>query len=114
MKFNDLTLWRLQRKTAIYAVPLVLIHLILQYLVFGVETISYETVSVRIQAGVILLVDLALLITVSLHAFVGIRGIVYDYSKDTNSERITNQFIFGLMWIVVTAGSLTLFAFWKD
>ena len=66
----DLKLWRLQRSSAVFVLVLVIVHLILQFIVFNSDAITFLEVSDRIKSGFILAVDVVLLISVSnLHHF---------------------------------------------
>lgn len=83
MKNNDrmsLVLWRWQRRSAILLVPLLIFHVIYQYFVIGMDDISFATVTDRLEVAGFLIVDLALLLTVALHAFTGVRSIAVDYT----------------------------------
>ena len=81
----DLALWRLQRSSAIFVIILVIVHLILQFIVFNSDAISFLEVSTRIKSGFILAVDVVLLISVSVHGYLGFRSILLDY---INSSRL--------------------------
>ena len=76
---TELGLWRLQRVTALAALPLVLAHVILQLWTFG-DT-SFDAVSARVRLGMILALDVLLLATVSAHAWLGLRSILQDYAR---------------------------------
>ena len=81
----DLKLWRLQRSSAVFVLFLVITHLILQYIVFNSDAITFLEVSDRIKSGFILAVDVVLLISVSIHGYLGFRSILLDY---INSSRL--------------------------
>jgi succinate dehydrogenase / fumarate reductase membrane anchor subunit len=81
----DLALWRLQRSSAIFVMVLVALHLVLQFIVFNSDAISYLEVSDRIKSGFILAIDVILLISVSVHGYLGFRSILLDY---INSSRL--------------------------
>ena len=81
----DLKLWRLQRSSAIFVMVLVAIHLILQFIVFNSDAITFLEVSDRIKSGFILAIDVVLLISVSVHGYLGFRSILLDY---INSSRL--------------------------
>lgn len=81
----DLKLWRLQRSSAIVVMVLVAIHLILQFIVFNSDAITFLEVSDRIKSGFILAIDVVLLLSVSIHGYLGFRSILLDY---INSSRL--------------------------
>ena len=81
----DLKVWRLQRSSAVFVLFLVITHLILQYIVFNSDAITFLEVSDRIKSGFILAVDVVLLISVSIHGYLGFRSILLDY---INSSRL--------------------------
>lgn len=84
---KELQLWRWQRRTALIALPLVLLHVVLQYFVFGSATASYDVVSARLKLGAFFVLDLLLLAAVSSHAFIGLRSVLMDYAKSPAAAR---------------------------
>ena len=107
----DLKLWRLQRSSAVFVLFLVITHLILQYIVFNSDAITFLEVSDRIKSGFILAVDVVLLISVSIHGYLGFRSILLDY---INSSRlacfITYTIIFTIA-LTILYGLIALRAF---
>ena len=98
----DLALWRWQRRTAMLALPLVLAHVVLQYYVFGIDTASFDTVSARERGGIILVLDVFLLATVSAHALLGLRSMLQDYARSSRTAaRITRATLFAFVAILV-------------
>ena len=108
---SDLALWRLQRHTALAALPLVLAHVVLQYWVFGIDNASFEAVSARVQGGVILALDVVLLGVVSLHAFLGLRAVLQDHAKSPAAVRRITVATLAASALVFAYGLVALFAF---
>jgi len=77
-----LRLWRLQRTTALIALPLVAAHVIVQFFVFGMDGTTSTVVATRLRAGLLLALDLALLVAVATHGYIGLRAVIADYTRD--------------------------------
>lgn len=77
---TSLHLWRWQRRTAILLLPLVAVHVVYQYFMVGVGKINFAGVSGKLAAIGFLGLDVALLIVVAAHAFIGMRSIAVDYT----------------------------------
>ena len=95
----DLKLWRLQRSSAILVIVLVVAHLILQYIIFNADAITFQEVSDRIKSGVILAVDVVLLISVSIHGYLGFRSILLDY---INSSRLACFITYTILFAIAS------------
>lgn len=107
---TDLRLWRLQRTTAVAALPLVLAHVILQLWVFGPDA-GFEAVSARVKMGLILTLDVALLAVVGAHAFLGLRSVLQDYAKSSGAAAWTTRIALFLFVATFAYGLVALTAF---
>ena len=108
----ELTLWRWQRYTALAALPLVIAHVVLQYFVFGTESsTSFDSVSARVQGGLILTLDVFLLAVVSGHAFLGLRGLLQDYARSSEAAAWITRITLGAFVAVLVYGLVALTAF---
>ena len=107
---TDLKLWRLQRTTAVVALPLVLAHLILQLWVFGPEA-NFDAVSARVKMGVILALDVVLLVVVSAHAWLGMRSMLQDYARGSGAAGWITRATVLLFVATVAYGLVALTAF---
>lgn len=107
----ELKIWRWQRYTALLLLPLVGFHVVYQYFVLGMDSISHDAVSGRLQLAVFLAIDVALLIVVSAHAYIGLRSILMDYAKSPAAARRASLVVACLLAATVLYGLLALFAF---
>ncbi len=107
----DLTLWRWQRYTALATLPLVLAHVVLQYWVFGVESATFDGVSLRVRGGVILALDVLLLAAVSGHAFLGLRSMLQDYARSSAAGLWITRITLLLFVATLAYGLVALAAF---
>ncbi len=107
----DLKLWRLQRSSAVFVVVLVVVHLILQFIVFNSDAITFVEVSDRIKSGFILTVDVILLISVSVHGYLGFRSILLDYMNSSRLAYFITYTIFFAIASTTLYGLVALRAF---
>lgn len=107
----ELRLWRWQRYTAFLALPLVMLHIVLQYFVFGIDTTTFDAVSARARMAVFLGLDVLLLATVTAHAFLGLRSIFMDYAKNPIAAGRTSVLIAATFAGVILYGVAALAAF---
>jgi succinate dehydrogenase / fumarate reductase membrane anchor subunit len=107
----DLQLWRLQRSSAIFVMVLVVIHLILQFIVFNSDAISFLEVSDRIKSGFILTIDVVLLISVSVHGYLGFRSILLDYINSSRHACFVTYTILLTIALTILYGLVALRAF---
>ena len=107
---TDLRLWRLQRHTAILALPLVLAHVILQMWVFGGDN-PFDVVAARVKMGLILTLDVLLLAVVSAHAFLGMRSVLQDYARTSSAAAWATRASLFLFVFTVAFGLVALAAF---
>ncbi|HYC36026.1 MAG TPA: hypothetical protein VEC19_06365 [Usitatibacter sp.] len=107
---TDLRLWRLQRHTALLALPLVVAHVILQLWVFGGDN-RFDVVSARVKLGMILALDVVLLAVVSAHAFLGLRSMLQDYAKSSASAILITRACVALFVAIFAYGLVALTAF---
>ncbi len=107
----DLVLWRLQRSTALLALFLVFLHLILQLIIFRQEVISFEAVSFRLKSYFLLAIDVVLLIVVSIHGFLGFRSILQDYAHKSAASRVITIISILIIIFTILYGLVALLAF---
>lgn len=107
----DLRLWRLQRNTALLALILIALHLIIQLVIFKNEIISFDVVSKRLQNFFLLAVDVSLLIVVSIHAFLGFRSIVLDYINRSIILNVLTKIMISIIIFTILYGTFALIAF---
>lgn len=107
----EFRLWRWQRWSALAALPLVLAHVVLQYYVFGPESANFETVSTRARLASLLALDIALLITVTAHAFLGMRSIAMDHARTARQAMRATVAMAVLFALTVLYGLAALAAF---
>ena len=107
----DLKLWRLQRSSAVFVIVLVVVHLILQFIVFNSDAITFLEVSDRIKSGFILAVDVVLLISVSIHGYLGFRSILLDYINSSRLACFITYTIFFAIASTILYGLVALRAF---
>ena len=107
---TDLRLWRLQRITAILALPLVLAHVILQLWVFGPDH-PFDVVSARVKMGLILTLDVLLLAVVSAHGWLGMRSLLQDYARSSAAAGWITRITLGLLIATIAYGLVALTAF---
>lgn len=107
----DLKLWRLQRSSSVFVLLLVIVHLILQFIVFNSDAITFLEVSDRIKSGLILAVDVVLLISVSIHGYLGFRGILLDYINSSRLAYFITYTIFFAIAATILYGLVALRAF---
>lgn len=98
---TSLIIWRWQRITAVLLLPLVLFHVIYLYYVIGMDGITVASVADRIKAAGFLILDVALLGVVVVHAFAGIRSVLIDYAGDKRKIR-------HITYAISILGSLTI------
>jgi succinate dehydrogenase hydrophobic membrane anchor protein len=77
-----LRLWRLQRTTALIALPLVAAHVVVQFFIFGMDGTTSAVVAQRLRGGLLLALDLALLAAVATHGYLGLRAVIADYVRE--------------------------------
>ena len=113
MKQNllDLTLWRWQRYTALVALPLVIIHVALQYWVYGLDSANFGAVSARVKGGFVLGLHLLLLAAVSAHAFLGLRSMLQDYARSSRSATWITRITLAALAATFVYGLVALAAF---
>ncbi|MGD9866737.1 MAG: hypothetical protein AB7U38_01925 [Hyphomicrobiales bacterium] len=100
----SLTLWRWQRRSALLLAPLLVFHVAYQYFYVGMDAISFDTVSDKLQFALFIVVDLLLLAAVAVHAFTGLRSIALDYTSAPGSIRaITTALVLAFLLTVVYA-----------
>ena len=107
---TDLRLWRLQRHTALLALPLVLAHVILQMWVFGGDN-SFAVVSARVKMGLVLTLDVLLLAVVGAHAFLGLRSVLQDYARTSSAAAWATRIPLFLFVFILAYGLVALAAF---
>ncbi len=107
----ELRFWRWQRYTALLALPLVILHVVLQYFVWGIDTITFDAVSARMKMAAFLALDLMLLAVVTTHAFLGLRSIFMDYAKNPASAQRTTVLLAVTLAGVILYGLAALAAF---
>lgn len=92
--------WLLQRVTGLYLVFGMAVHIIV--LPLGRETISFESVSARLQNPWWILFDYLLLTTCVYHGFNGLWSIFLDFSPPVKLKKGFGWGLvaFGLVWIV--------------
>lgn len=89
---NDMSvrLWRWQRWSAVVLLPLLAFHIVLQVYVIGTENIDFSGAAERLGVFMYYAVDVVLLVTVVMHAFIGVRSILLDYvARDRLTRRLT-------------------------
>lgn len=101
----SLTLWRWQRRSALLLVPLLAFHVIYQYFYVGMDGISFESVSEKLQFALFVALDLLLLAIVAVHAFTGLRSIVVDYTSAPGRIRAATAGL-GLIFLATVAYAL--------
>lgn len=94
----NLKIWRWQRGSAMILFPLLLFHVIYTYFVVGMDEISMDSVSTRVQFAGYLILDIVLLCVVVVHAFAGIRSIYIDYQSDRRKVR-------SITWVIGLLGA---------
>lgn len=107
----SLVLWRWQRRSAILLVPLLIFHVIYQYFVIGTDGISFASVTDKLDVVGFLVVDLALLMTVALHVFTGVRSIAVDYTGSLAGIRAITALLGVLCVATVVYAIAALIAF---
>lgn len=95
---TNLLIWRWQRRSAVLLVPFLAFHVIYQYFVVGMDGISFATVSDKLAAAGFLVLDLALLVLVAVHAFAGLRSIFVDYTSSPGRIRTVTTCI-GILFL---------------
>ena len=108
---TDLKLWRWQRYTALATLPLVVAHVVLQYWIFGADNSSFDQVSARVKGGVILSLDVLLLAAVSAHGFLGLRSMLQDYAKSSETAAWITRVTLFLFAATLAYGLAALIAF---
>lgn len=84
---TNLLLWRWQRRTAVLLLPLVAFHVVYQYFIVGMEKINFTHVAGKLAMAGFVALDIALLIVVAAHAFIGVRSIAIDYTSSPAGMR---------------------------
>lgn len=95
---TNLLIWRWQRRSAVLLVPFLAFHVVYQYFVIGMEGISFATVSDKLAAAGFLVLDVALLVLVAVHAFAGLRSIFVDYTSSPGRIRTVTTCI-GILFL---------------
>lgn len=108
---TDLKLWRWQRTSALILLPLVLFHVIYLYVIVGMDGIATDTVSGRLQGAGFLVLDIALLLVVVVHAFTGIRSMAADYHGDRRKLGRVTKVIALLALVTIIYALVALSAF---
>lgn len=104
-------LWKLERISALILLPLVFFHIVFQYFVIGVTHITVQTISGEFSTGILLLIDVLLLISVVFHGFLGLRGIVCDYTASKRANQIWLTVLGGLAFGAFVYGCVALTIF---
>lgn len=107
----ELRLWRWQRTSALALLPLLAFHIAYQYFYIGKGGLAYSVVSARLNMALFLAIDILLLLSVAIHAFLGLRSIAMDYASSPAAGRRGTTLILALLAGTVIYGLAALFAF---
>jgi len=102
--------WLLQRISGAYLAFGMAVHIII--LPLGKGTITFESVSARLQHGFWLAFDLLLLMACVYHGFNGLWSVLLDFNPSLNFRRIVawGLVAFGLIWAAYGVFVLVPFA----
>jgi succinate dehydrogenase hydrophobic anchor subunit len=91
--------------------PLLAFHLVLQVFVVGVDHINFASVSARLSVALYFAIDLLLLVSVLLHAGLGLRSIAVDYIATPKSNTRLTGLLLGILAGLILFGAAGLYAF---
>jgi succinate dehydrogenase / fumarate reductase membrane anchor subunit len=94
--------WTFMRLSAIFLVPLVWIHVVIQDLLTGVHKIDLDYVALRWASLGWRAYDAALLCFAFAHGTNGLRQVLEDYIHGRTARRILRAVLF-LFWLAITA-----------
>lgn len=100
--------WMFMRYSAIFLIPLVFGHLILQDVIVGVHRIDLDYVAMRWASIGWRIYDALLLAFAFAHGVNGIRQVLNDFIQSDRGRKIMHWGLF-LLWLIVTAiGAIAL------
>ncbi len=103
--------WLYMRVSAILLLGLVLGHLYIMHVLAGTDRIDFAFVAQRFATPFWRVYDLLILLLALTHGLVGVRGIVYDYTRSPLWRLVWNVVLWTVGLVFASLGALVLFTF---
>lgn len=95
------SLWLVQSILGLLVIVLLGLHMVAQHFVVEGGLRGFEQVIVYVQNPVIFVIEVAFLITVTIHALLGVRSVIMDLGLSASRQRVLN-------WTIFIVGVVTL------
>ncbi|MDR7415016.1 MAG: succinate dehydrogenase, hydrophobic membrane anchor protein [Armatimonadota bacterium] len=103
--------WLYLRISAVLLLGLVLGHLYIMHVLNSTDRIDFAFVAQRFSTPFWRVYDLLILLLALTHGLVGVRGIVYDYTRSAGWRLVWNVVLWSVGLVFTILGSLVLFSF---
>ena len=95
------TLWLVQSILGLLVIALLGLHMVAHHFIVEGGLRGFDQVIVYVQNPVIFVIEVAFLITVTVHALLGVRSVIMDLGLSGGRQRLLN-------WTILIVGGLTL------